>query len=151
MESTANPSVWDLTLIVLILSVGAYGLGLVFAGEFIGDQVFDRLGFGPTDGEITRQVPLEYVRFIYAVLGAVIGGWMTTIAAIAMGPLRRREIWSWWALAAALSVWFVLDTGMSMIFGFVGHAWFNVAFALALAVPLVMIRRDLQSQAANTT
>ena len=74
MESTANPSVWDLTLIVLILSVGVYGLGLVFAGEFIGDQVFDRLGFGPTEGEITRQVPLEYVRFIYAVLGAVIVG-----------------------------------------------------------------------------
>lgn len=85
----------------------------------------------------------DYARFIYGVLGAVIVGWMITIGAIAMGPLRSREVWSWWALVTALVIWFVLDTGISLLLGFAGHAWFNVAFAVALAGPLLMIRRDL--------
>ena len=143
MKSAQSPSVWDQVLILLVFGVGAYVLGLVFAGEFIGDQLFDRLGFGPSDGGITGGVGRDYARFIYGVLGAVIVGWMITIGAIAMGHLRRREVWSWWALVTALVIWFVLDTGISSLLGFAGHAWFNVAFAVALPGPLVMIRRDL--------
>jgi len=94
VKSAQSPSVWDQVLILLVFGVGAYALGLVFAGEFIGDQLFDRLGFGPSDGGITGGVGRDYARFIYGVLGAVIMGWMITIGAIAMGPLRKREVLS---------------------------------------------------------
>ena len=130
-------------LILLVAGVGVYAVGLVVAGEFLGDHVFDPLGFGPDDGAIDGDRPVEYLRLVYGILGAVIVGWMVIIGAIALGPLRRREPWAWWALVVALAAWFVLDTGLSLTLGFVGHALFNVGFTVALAVPLIAIRRQL--------
>jgi hypothetical protein len=69
---------------------------------------------------------------------------MLTIAALVIGPLRQRERWAWWAITTGVGVWFVLDTGLSLILGFVGHAVFNVAFAVALAIPLVAIGTELR-------
>jgi len=45
----------------------------------------------------------------------------------------------------AVTFWFVLDTGLSLVLGFVGHALFNVAFAVALAVPLTAIKLGASS------
>ncbi len=131
-------------LLFVIAAVAVYSVGLVVAGLFLGDQVFERLGFGPDDGEIVGARPREYIRLLYGVLGAAIIGWMTTIAMIAVGPLKRRESWAWWAIVAAVGVWFVLDTGLSLILGFVGHALFNIVFAVALALPLSAIKRELR-------
>ena len=39
----------------------------------------------------------------------------------------------------SLVLWFVLDTGMSIVLGFPGHALFNVPFAIALGIPLVKL------------
>lgn len=68
MKSAQSPSVWDQVLILLVFGVGAYALGLVFAGEFIGDQLFDRLGFGhPTvasQGEWVATTPDSSTAFL---------------------------------------------------------------------------------------
>jgi hypothetical protein len=106
--------------------------------------VFDLLGFGPEDGNV-ETAQREYVQLLYGILGAVIVGWMVTIAAIVVGPLRRREPWAWWAIVMSVTIWFVLDTGLSLVLGFVGHALFNVAFAIGLAIPLAGIKRDIES------
>lgn len=143
MDPTDDPSGWDQLLLAVVTGVIAYGVGLVVAGLYLGDQVFDRLGFGPDDGGVAGGAAREYLRLVYGVLGAVIVGWMITIGVIILGPLRRRETWAWWAIVAAVTVWFVLDTGLSLVLGFVGHALFNVAFAVAVAVPLAAIRRRL--------
>lgn len=138
--------VWDKLLLGVLGAVIAYALALVVAGLVVGDAVFDPLGFGPDDGNITAETGRDYLRLIYAVLGCVIVGWMLTLAGIVLGPLRRREIWAWRTVAGAAAVWFVLDTGISLVFGFVGHALFNVAFAAALAIPLTAIRLDITKQ-----
>ncbi len=121
--------------------------GLVVAGLFLGDQVFDRLGFGPDDGAIVSDDARHYLRLVYAILGSVIVGWMLTIAALVVGPIRRREAWAWNTVAGGVGAWFVLDTGFSLVLGFVGHAAFNVAFAAALAAPLIAIKRELRDRA----
>ena len=131
--------------------VTIYALGLVVAGLFLGDQVFDRLGFGPDDGDIAGDDARQYLRLVYAILGSVIVGWMITIAALVTGPLRRRERWAWWAIAAGVGAWFVLDTGLSLILGFVGHAVFNVMFILALAIPLIAIKSELRERTGTPT
>ena len=120
-----------------------YALVLVVAGGFVGDEIFDRLGFGPADGEIAEGTPRDYIRFVYGVLGAVIIGWMTTVIAMVRGPLRRRETWAWWAVTGALVVWFLVDTTLSLVLGFPGHALFNVGFVVVLGVPLIAIRDQL--------
>lgn len=144
MNATDEATGWDRILLVVVGIVMLYSVGLVVAGLFLGDQVFDRLGFGPDDGPIAGAEARRYLRLVYGILGAVIVGWMLTIAALVVGPLRRREPWAWSAIATGVGAWFVLDTGLSLILGFVGHALFNVAFAVALAIPLAAIRSELR-------
>lgn len=144
MQASGSSTVWDRILLGVIAVVAAYALGLVIDGLFLGDHVFDLLGFGPADGAITSAESRHYLRLVYAILGAVIVGWMLVIGGLVVGPLRRRERWAWSTISTGVGVWFVLDTGISLILGFLGHAVFNVVFAIALAVPLFFIRRELQ-------
>ncbi len=143
MESTGRIGLWDRLLLLVVVAVAVYALVLAVAGLWLGDTVFDWLGFGPEDGNIVES-QREYIRLVYGILGAVIVGWMITIGAIVAGPLRRRERWAWWTIVTATLVWFVLDTGLSLVLGFVGHALFNVGFALGLALPLSALKEDLR-------
>lgn len=136
-------SVWDRVLLAVVIAVGLYGISMVVAGLAVGDSLFDLLGFGPDDGGIDDDEGRDYLRLVFGVLGAVIAGWMALLTAVVAGPLARRETWAWWAVVGSATLWFVLDTGLSLALGFVGHAAFNVGFAVALAVPLAAIRRDL--------
>lgn len=142
MTAPQRPSVWDWLLLGVVGVVAAYALGLVVAGLFLGDHVFDLLGFGPDDGQVMSEVSRKYLHLVYGVLGAAIVGWMVTIGTLVRGPLLRRERWAWNAIAVSVSAWFVLDTGLSLVLGFAGHALFNVVFITALVVPLAAIRRD---------
>ncbi len=137
---TDRSELWHRWLLIVVIAVGTYAVGLVVAGGFVGSALFDPLGFGPESGDIADGTPTDYVRFIFAVLGAVIVGWMATLAAIVRGPLRRGEPWAWWAVAASVGVWFTLDTGISIALGFVSHGAFNLVFLAALAVPLIGLR-----------
>ena len=143
MESADDTGPWDRVLLVVVAAVAVYALALVVAGLWLGDTVFDLLGFGPEDGNIVES-QREYIRLLYGILGAVIVGWMTTIGAIVAGPLQRREVWAWWAIVIATLIWFLLDTGLSLVLGFVGHALFNVTFAVGLAVPLAALKQRLR-------
>ena len=142
---------WDHVLFGVITLVAGYAVVLVVAGLTVGDHLFDRLGFGPSDGGIYEANGRSYLRLIYAVLGSVIAGWMAALAALVRGPLRRREHWAWNAVVASVTTWFVSDTGISLVLGFAGHAAFNIAFALALAVPLIAIRRELVNSHRTTS
>jgi hypothetical protein len=47
-------------------------------------------------------------------------------------------------LVQSLALWFLLDTGMSLVLGYPTHALFNVPFAVALGIPLVSLRPPKQ-------
>ena len=119
--------------------IAAYATGLVLAGTVTG-RLFDVLGFGMRSGAIPDGQPRSYVLFLYGVLGAVLTGWMITIAGIAAGPLRSGEQWAWPVLATSLGTWFVLDTGLSLAAGFWQHAVFNLFFLAGLGLPLTCWR-----------
>ena len=146
MNTTDHATGWDRILLVFVGIVTIYSVGLVVAGLFLGDHLFDRLGFGPDDGPIADDDARRYLRLLYGIPGSMLVGWMLTIAALLVGPLRRREPWAWSAITIGVGAWFVLDTGLSLTLGFVGHAAFNVVFAVALAIPLVAIRTLLRQR-----
>lgn len=139
-EPTGKASKWDQFLVVLIAFTAVYAIALVVAGSLVGEHVFDRFEFGPTNGSIAAGAPAGYVRFIYGVLGSVIVGWMALVAVIALGPFRQREPWAWWAMLSSVAVWFVIDTTMSLALGWPTHAAFNVPFGAALATPIMALR-----------
>jgi hypothetical protein len=127
-------SFWIVWLQVVLVLLFAYALVLVFAGS-VAEAMFSALGFGPPDSIVSGEFS-TYMKLPFMVLGAVMAGWAILMMVIVRGPLRAGSSWAVAALAGPLAVWFVLDTGMSVVLGFPTHAIFNIPFAIALGLPL---------------
>jgi hypothetical protein len=131
-------SPWITWLQIVLAALLGYSLVLVFAGSVAGAW-FSALGFGPPERASAPEVH-DYLKLPFMVLGAVMAGWTVMMIQIVRGPLREGSAWARSVLISSLVVWFVLDTGMSLILGFPLHALFNVPFAVALAIPLIKLR-----------
>jgi hypothetical protein len=129
---------WLAWLQVVLVLLFLYSLVLVFAGG-VARSMFSAFGFGPSDAIDTDEVR-DYLELPFMVLGAVMAGWTFMMLQIVRGPLRDGATWALPALTRSLVLWFVLDTGMSLVLGFPAHALFNIPFAIALAIPLARLR-----------
>ena len=123
---------------VVLILVLIYSLLLVFAGTTAG-SLFSWIGFGP-DESIDTDAVRDYLQLPYMVLGAVMAGWVFLMIQIVRGPLTEGFAWAWTFLVRSLSLWFILDTAMSLVLGYPMHALFNLPFALALGIPLAQLR-----------
>ena len=123
---------------VVLTLVLIYSLLLVFAGTTAG-SLFSWFGFGP-DKSINTDPVRDYLLLPYMVLGAVMAGWVFLMIQIVRGPLKEGSAWAWTFLVRSLSLWFILDTAMSLVLGYPMHALFNIPFAVALGIPLVRLR-----------
>ena len=123
---------------VVLILVLIYSLLLVFAGTAAG-SLFTWFGFGPEESINTAAV-WDYLRLPFMVLGAVMAGWVFLMIQIVRGPLKEGSAWAWTFLVQSLSLWFILDTGMSLVLGYPMHALFNIPFAIALGIPLVRLK-----------
>jgi hypothetical protein len=131
---------WITWLTVVLILVLGYALLLVVAGAVAG-SLFDLFGFGPP-ASIDSSELRDYLRLPYMVLGAVMAGWSLLMLLVVRGPLKEGAEWAPRFLLLAFGLWFVLDTGMSLVLGFPTHALFNIPFALALGIPLLALRRS---------
>lgn len=115
-----------------------YSLLLVVAGSVAG-SLFSWFGFGPNDSINTSEVK-DYLLLPYMVLGAVMAGWVFLMLLLVRGPLRDGAPWARKFLIQSLSLWFFLDTSMSLVLGYPTHALFNIPFAIALGIPLLLLK-----------
>jgi len=129
---------WITWLQVVLTLLFVYAITLVFAGSSAG-QLFSALGFGPP-ASIDTDAVRDYLRLPFMVLGAVLAGWSLMMIQLVRGPLRDGLDWALPVLIRSLVLWFVLDTGMSLVLGYPMHALFNAPFALALGIPLARLR-----------
>ena len=129
---------WITWLQIVLALLFAYALVLVLAGSLAG-RLFSGFGFGPPE-PIDTDAVRDYLRLPFMVLGAVLAGWSVMMIQIVRGPLRQGSTWALPILVSSLVLWFVLDTGMSLVLGYPMHALFNVPFALALGIPLAKLR-----------
>jgi hypothetical protein len=127
---------------VVLSGVCIYSLILVLAGRTAG-TLFAWFGFGP-DESIDSSAVRDYLRLPFMVLGAVMAGWSLLMMQIVRGPLREGSRWAWVMLVQSLVLWFLLDTGMSLVLGYPTHALFNVPFAVALGIPLMSLQPPKQ-------
>jgi hypothetical protein len=127
---------------VVLAGVFFYSLFLVLAGRTAG-SLFAWFGFGP-DESIDTSAVRDYLRLPFMVLGAVMAGWSLLMIQIVRGPLREGSRWAWLMLVQSLTLWFLLDTGMSLVLGYPSHALFNVPFAVSLGIPLRSLRPPKQ-------
>lgn len=133
-----NRSFWIRWLEVVLALVLVYAGLLVFAGSIAG-SLFSVFGFGPPDEFDTAEVR-TYLRLPYMVLGAVLAGWSFTLLQLVRRPVSEGASWVVPLMARSLLLWFVLDTGMSLVLGYPTHALFNLPFGVALALPLARLR-----------
>ena len=119
---------------IVIATVFIYSLLLVFAGTTAG-ELFTLFGFGPNES-INTQEFRDYLLLPYMVLGAVMAGWSFLMLKIVRGPLSDGVAWARTFMIRSIILWFILDTGMSLVLGYPTHAIFNIPFAVALGLPL---------------
>jgi uncharacterized BrkB/YihY/UPF0761 family membrane protein len=86
----------------------------------------------------------QYRLWVYGVLGGTLAGWGVTLAYIVLNPFRRREKWSWNAIAAGLVVWFVIDTSLSAYTKAYFNVGVNVVGIVLAGIPLLMTRKSFE-------
>ena len=103
--------------ILLLFGVATAWLGMLPPmsawGDLVASSVLAR--------EFTPQ-ELRLFGFMRGPLGGTMAGYYVLQLGLVVVPLRRGERWAWWTILAALLVWFVVDSVVSIAHG----AWFNV-------------------------
>lgn len=137
---------WQRWLFVFSLIVVIFGLGMALLNRTPLFAVFDSQ-VNPVfweDGLLPSGVN-EFLGWAYGVLGATMAGWGIFLAYIAHFPFRNREQWAWNAFSLGLSLWYLIDTAISLYFGVVFNALFNTAILVLAALPLFFTRGEFLS------
>lgn len=80
--------------------------------------------------------------FIWAPLGGTIACAYVLLAYIAYYPFRRKEKWSWYAIAIAFSVWIIIDCIVCVYYRVYFQIYVINAFSfLVKALPLIFTRK----------
>ena len=81
----------------------------------------------------------RYRGWIQALLGGTMISYAWAMVFIVAVPVRRREPWAGWAIAAATLNWFVVDTGVSLAHGVGVNVAFNCVALASTLIPLALI------------
>ena len=82
-----------------------------------------------------------FQQWIYGVWGATIAGWGIFVTFIARYPFREKERWASDCLIAGMSLWFVLDTSLSVYYQVYFNAAFNTALLILALLPIFATRK----------
>jgi hypothetical protein len=142
-DQLKRTGLWDAWLLVVAFGMAAFG---VLMALFSRSPLFD--GFNSQiDPVFWNTSPIDtsvqtFQGWAYGVWGATVAGFGVLAAFVVRGPYHARQRWARDALVAAIAAWFILDTGVSALYG----VWFNVAFntavLLALTVPIGVTWRE---------
>jgi hypothetical protein len=140
---------WIRWLIVASAGVVVFGLMLAFFPNMpllgpINDQLETVFALDPPSPGFH---PFQH--WIYGAWGATIAGWGLLVSFTVWLPLRKKERWAWYGLAASLLFWYLLDTAISLSYGVTDNAILNTVVLIFLGLPLFMIGRDLISNQAT--
>ena len=142
--NTPVPSLWWRWLVILCVVGVLFGVMLVLAPQALHGSLaplyYDG-AVGEGAFEALTEAELRFQNWFYGLAGAVMTGWMLTIAWVVAGPFRRGEGWSWTGIAVSLVVWFVLDSYTSMVNGVAINVLFNLGFLIGFGIPLLATYR----------
>ncbi len=90
----------------------------------------------PSGAPMFSESATAYIKFVSAVLGAVMFGWSIALLYVLYGTFRRRQMEGWRTISASLVAWFIPDTAFSLYSGFWQNAVLNVLMLVVFALPL---------------
>ena len=129
-------SFWCVWLIVVTCATIVAGLAMVVIPNTT-QRAFDGLYLSSPGGiSAFGSAAAPYIKFVSAVLGAVMAGWAAAILYALLALFRYGRPEGWRLIVVSLAVWFVPDTTYSLVSGFRQNAVLSVAALLLFAVPL---------------
>ena len=135
---------WQRWLLISTYFVILFGLVMVFLNStelynrVINDQ-YNPVFWG--NNTISKNAEL-FQQWVYGAWGATIIGWGIIVAFIAQYPFKRKEKWSWMGLTIMLSVWYLLDTGISLVYRVYANVVLNTILGIMLFLPLFYTRKE---------
>jgi len=143
---------WQKWLLIVCIFISVFGVLIAFLSGTPLFSIFNRQidpafwGVNAADAVAGR-----FQQWLYGVWGATIAGWGIVMSCVVHRPFKNKERWAWNALALGILVWFVLDTGLSIIH----KVYFNVAFNTTLLVlaglPMAFTISEFNEQPAQQT
>ena len=136
-------SFWQKWLFSVSIVIALFGLLLAFFGQapvfyaLFNQQVADV--FWPDQGIPASVLPFQ--AWMFGLLGAIVSSWGVFIAFLAHFPFKARERWVWTCLAVGITLWFIVDTALSLYYGMVVNAISNIFWFLLLALPLLLTKQ----------
>jgi hypothetical protein len=130
-----------------LVGVGAYhvffGLALAFFGQtafmdVLFNQYYDPI-FWPENK--IPQGAAHFKSWSTSVLGAVVASWGIFIAFLGYFPFKSREKWAWSCICVAITLWFVVDTALSLYYQVTINAVFNLITLALFVFPLLLTRK----------
>jgi hypothetical protein len=138
----ARRSFWASWLVAIGVVAMAFGAFVALANRTPAFGFIDDWFNTPFWGDAAPDATVaDFQSWAYSVMGGAMFGLGALVAGIAHVAIRRGERWAWWTVAVGIAGWYVLDTGASAL----GEVWpnvvFNSVFLIAVAVPLIVLRR----------
>jgi hypothetical protein len=92
----------------------------------------------------------RYIVFFGSILAAIMIGWGVSLFYLIAIPFRRGERWAWYAIAASVLFWFVVDNVFSIGTGYPNNVLQNIPFFLLYAAPLAATYRAFHTEEGRT-
>lgn len=134
---------WQKWLFTVALLVVAFGVSLALLNSTILFQYYNEqidAVFWPEAGPPPDTKSFQ--QWVSGVLGATVAGWGVFLAFLARYPFGKREKWAWNGIAGGISLWFLIDTSLSLYFGVSFNAGFNTVVCAAIMLPLIFTRKE---------
>lgn len=134
---------WQRGLVVLSLLIIVAGVGMaLLSGTALFDVLDNQVNPVFWDSKTVSGDIEEFQQWVYGLLGATMAGWGVFLAFVAAIPFKRRERWAWTCIAAGLTLWFVIDTAISIYWGVYFNAFVvNTPLFVLAMLPLIFTRR----------
>jgi hypothetical protein len=138
-----NFSFWQKWLFIVALAVTLFGIVMVFiSGTSLFDLFNHQINPAFWGTNVVDVQAKQFQNWVYGLWGATIAGWGIVLAFLVYYPFNRKEKWAWNCLVIGLSVWFVLDTGLSAIYRVYFNVIFNTVLIVLAMLPIVFSRKD---------
>ncbi len=141
---------WQKWLVVLGLMI-TLTMGIFFTFSHLLNIEYSYINLAFWGSQTAPLIVADFQDWIYGVYGAIATTFGLFIIFIASIPFKRKEPWSWYCLVSCISVWFVLDTSISLGFKFYTNAIFNLIFFILLMLPLAFTRNHIFNRIAKKT
>jgi hypothetical protein len=142
---------WTAWLLVVCFTLCAFGLLMIFFG---GTTLFSGLNaeiegvFWPGGGIPGSVVPFR--NWLYGAWGATITGFGVLAALVGGNAFGRHHKWARDALAGSLAVWYILDTGVSLLAGVRANAMLNSGVLALFILPLAFTWGEFAGKATSS-